>query len=118
MAQVMVVETACKKQLADLLAYRTAIAASAYEGTEAACAVHKAYLHLFLPFWWEHVPERGHWQLEDNKTKKAVLALLNIPAPAPTQPRQPLRWSRFLCTMQRWMSMLCRNAATTHTTRR
>jgi hypothetical protein len=55
------VSAACQEQLDSLPAYRAAVAtaiskaASALPPLAAAHSVNKAYLQLFLPFWWEHV---------------------------------------------------------------
>jgi hypothetical protein len=55
------VSAACQEQLDSLPAYRAAVAtaiskaAAALPPLAAAHSVNKAYLQLFLPFWWEHV---------------------------------------------------------------
>ena len=84
------VETACRQQLADLPAYRTAIAtvvsrmATAYDAPAAGRAVNRVYLLFFLPLWWEHILERGI--LEPDKLEKKADEIL---LPRPTPPALP-----------------------------
>jgi hypothetical protein len=86
---------ACVQQLASLPAYRSGVAsvvsrvAKAYSGVEIPRSVNRAYLQFFLPFWWEHILERG--PLDDNTAEKQV-ALILKPAtpPAPTPLRRYL----------------------------
>ena len=86
------VEAGCRAQLAGLPAYRTAIAtvlsrvSSAYTGAEAARSINRAYLQFFLPFWWEHILERG--VLDADKLDKTVDSLLlpRVLHPPPAQP--------------------------------
>jgi hypothetical protein len=87
------VEAACRQQLADLPAYRTAIAtvvarmATAYDAPAAGRAVNRVYLLFFLPLWWEHILERGLLE-PDKLEKKADEILLPRPAP-PALPAPP-----------------------------
>ena len=90
------VEAGCRSQLDGLPAYRASIAtvlsriASAYQGVEAARSINKAYLQFFLPFWWEHILERG--VLEPDKVDKTVESLLTprpVPAATPAPPPAP-----------------------------
>ncbi len=49
--------------------------------------MNRAYLRFFLPFWWEHILERG--RLDDSTAKKQAALLLEPetpPAPAPPAP--------------------------------
>ena len=82
------VEEACAQQLASLPSYRSGVAsviarvAKAYTGLEIPRAVNRAYLQFFLPFWWEHILERG--RLDDSAAEKqATLLLAPRPTPAP-----------------------------------
>ena len=101
------VEDACNSQLASLPAYRSAVAsvisrvATAYSGVEVPRSVNRAYLQFFLPFWWEHILERG--RLDDAAAEKQAALLLKpetppvpaLPAPAllaPTPPAAPHPW--------------------------
>ena len=94
------VETACNEQLSSLSAYRSAVAsvinrvARAYAGVDIPRAVNRAYLQFFLPFWWEHILERG--RLDASAAEKQVTLILSpraAPAPAvaaaPVAPAQP-----------------------------
>ena len=55
------IEADCRRQLAELAPYRAAIAAAVARAADYSDHVsgphpiNVAYLHLFLPFWWEHV---------------------------------------------------------------
>jgi hypothetical protein len=55
------VEADCRRQLAELPAYRAAIAAAVTRAADYADhgsgphPINIAYLNFFLPFWWEHV---------------------------------------------------------------
>ena len=81
------VADACKAQLDALPSYRTNITttlarvSSAYVGAEVARSVNRAYAQFFLPFWWEHILERG--PIDPDKHEKAAEALL---APRPPVP--------------------------------
>ena len=94
------VEEACNEQLSSLPAYRSAVAsvinrvARAYAGADIPRAVNRAYLQFFLPFWWEHILERG--RLDEPAAEKQVTLILSprlAPAPAaaaaPIAPAQP-----------------------------
>ena len=82
------VEEACAQQLSSLSSYRSDVAsviarvAQAYTGVEITRAVNRAYLQFFLPFWWEHILERGRLD-EAGAEKQATLLLAPRPAPAP-----------------------------------
>ena len=80
---------ACNEQLSSLPAYRSAVAsvinrvARAYAGVDIPRGVNRAYLQFFLPFWWEHILERG--RLVKPAAEKQVTLILSprtIPAPA------------------------------------
>ena len=79
------VADACCEQLASLPAYRSAVAsvisrvATAYTGVEVPRSVNRAYLQFFLPFWWEHILERG--RLDDTTAEKQATLLLKPAAP-------------------------------------
>ncbi len=68
-------EEACNA-LSSLPAYRSAVAsvinrvARAYAGADIPRAVNRAYLQFFLPFWWEHILERG--RLDEPAAEKQV----------------------------------------------
>ena len=90
------VMSGCRTQLEALPTYRASIAevlarvASAYSASEAARSINRAYLQFFLPFWWEHILERGI--LDADKLEKTVDSLLRptlLPA-LPPPPPQPL----------------------------
>jgi hypothetical protein len=100
------VEDACSLQLASLPSYRSAVAsvisrvATAYTGVEVPRSVNRAYLQFFLPFWWEHILERG--RLDDTTAEKQAALLLkpateppgrtaNAPSPVPEQ-RRAQKW--------------------------
>ena len=78
------VAEACKTQLDALTVYRTIITttlarvSSAYVGAEVARSVNRAYAQFFLPFWWEHILERG--PIEPDKHEMMAEALL-MPRP-------------------------------------
>jgi hypothetical protein len=82
------VEEACAQQLASLSSYRSGVAsaiarvAKTYVGLEIPRAVNRAYLQFFLPFWWEHILERGRLD-ESAAEKQATLLLAPRPTPAP-----------------------------------
>ena len=102
------VEQSCRAQLEALPTYRAAIAsvlarvASAHRPAEAPRFINKSYLQFFLPFWWEHILERG--ALEPDKLEKTADSMLapavpSTPAPAPIPaavtgppPAQPHPW--------------------------
>ena len=83
------IEAGCLTQLEALPTYRASIAsvlarvASAHRPVDAPLFINKSYLQFFLPFWWEHILERG--ALEPDKLEKTVdsmLAPAALPAPA------------------------------------
>ncbi len=92
------VEADCRRQLAELTAYRAAIAAAVARAADYADhgsgphPINIAYLNFFLPFWWEHVLLRPRLHdaaaVADQATKilklSAVLAPAITPPPAPT----------------------------------
>ena len=87
------VSDACRDQLLAIPAYRAAVAASitrsasSYDRATTAQIVNKTYLTFFLPFWWEHVLERGRLKLDDvEKTVKELMTSDTAPPPyvAPT----------------------------------
>ncbi len=66
-------------------AYRSAVAsvinrvARAYAGADIPRAVNRAYLQFFLPFWWEHILERGRLD-EPAAEKPAILTISELGA--------------------------------------
>ena len=82
----------CRDQLDALPTYRAAIAsvlarvASAHRPADAPRFINKSYLQFFLPFWWEHILERG--ALEPDKLEKTADSML-APSPAPTPAPAP-----------------------------
>ena len=87
------VSDACAAQYAAIPAYRHAIAkavsrkAATYDRSEAALTVNKTYATLFLPFYWEHILERGRLKAEE--VDKSVKDLLSANAPSPPTPAPP-----------------------------
>jgi hypothetical protein len=89
------VSAACQEQLDALPAYHAAVAttiskaAAALPPLAAAQSVNKAYLQLFLPFWWEHVllrsrlDETGYAALVKKMTSRLPPPNY-LPPPAPT----------------------------------
>ncbi len=74
------VELAFKEQYEAIPAYRAAVAsvaraASALPARDAALSVNSAYLHFFLPFWWEHVLLGS--RLEDAEAAKISKEILS-----------------------------------------
>jgi hypothetical protein len=70
------VEKGCRDQLEALPTYRASIAtvlarvASVHRPADAPRFINKSYLQFFLPFWWEHILERG--TLEPDKLEKTA----------------------------------------------
>ena len=87
------VSDACAAQYASIPTYRHSIAkavsrkAATYNRAEAAATVNKTYASFFLPFYWEHILERGRLKAED--VDKAVKDLFNEHAPKPQTPVPP-----------------------------
>ena len=91
----------CRRQLAELPTYRAAIALTVARSSDYCDAtpgphpINVAYLHFFLPFWWEHVLQRPRLldaaavALEANKILKTLPALVPAAAPAPLPAAAP-----------------------------
>jgi hypothetical protein len=86
------IEADCRRQLAELGPYRSAIAVAVARTTDYSDHVsgphpiNVAYLHLFLPFWWEHVLLRPRLVDAAAAADQANKILKASPASAPACP--------------------------------